>query len=175
MTEGRTRRGVLAAFLLVILAVVAPVTVRWLLPGEPILVEIETPEGRTHRLTRSDLESLPRLERNGEVQNQFGNWREKGFYKGVRLLELPGFEVDYRSLLVVASDGYRAEIDRWRVEDSDYPMVLALSFDGLAVPAWEDGPRIVVLPDDGRVSNEEAGLPSAGSLWVKNVTRLILR
>ena len=168
------RRGVLAAFLLAVLAVVAPVAVQWLVPGEPELIEIETTDGRVHKLTLSDLDRLPRFEREGEVQNQFGNWRDKGHYAGVRLSDLPGFDTDYAHVLVIAFDGYRVEISRSRIEDDAYPMILALSFDGLAVPSWEDGPRIAVLPEDGRVSNEEAGLPSAGSLWVKNVTRLIL-
>ena len=165
----------LAVFLSAILAVVAPVVVRSLLPGEPVLIEIETSGGRVLQLTRSDVDRLPRFEREGEVQNQFGNWRDKGWYVGVRLSELPGFDTDFEHVLAIASDGYRVEIDRERVEDDVYPMILALSFDGLTIPSWEDGPRIVVLPEDGRVSNEEAGLPSAGSLWIKNVTQLILR
>lgn len=173
-TQG-IRRGVLVTFLLAVLAVIAPVMVRSLLPDEPVLLEIEMLDGTIHRVTRSDLDRLPWIERDGEVQNQFGNWRDKGLYAGVRLLDLPGFHTTYDTVQVIAADGYRVEIDRWRVEDDANPMILSLSFDGLPVPAWEDGPRIVVLPDDGRVSNEEADLPSAGSLWVKNVTRLMLR
>ena len=169
------RPGVLAAFLVGILAVVAPVIVRSWMPGESVLIEVETSSGRVYALTLSDLDRLPHFEREGEVQNQFGNWRDKGLYGGVRLLDLPGFDGEYASILALASDGYRVEIDRWRVEDATYPMILALTLDGFAAPNWEDGPRIVVLPADGRVSNEEAGLPSAGSLWIKNVTRLILR
>ena len=169
------RPRVLAVFLVGILAVVAPVIVRSWMHVEPALIEVETLNGRIYSLTQSDLDRLPGFEREGEVQNQFGNWRDKGLYSGVRLLDLPGFDGDYVSIIAFASDGYRVEIDRWRIEDASYPMVLALTLDGLAAPDWEDGPRIVVLPDDGRVSNEEAGLSSAGSLWIKNVTRLILR
>jgi hypothetical protein len=66
-------------------------------------------------------------------------------------------------------------IERARVEDEEYPMVLAYAFNGVEVPAWTDGFRIVVLPEDGRISNEEYAATSAGSYWVKNVVRLTLQ
>jgi hypothetical protein len=52
--------------------------------------------------------------------------------------------------------------------------VLSYAFDGVPVPTWSDGFRIVVLPLDGRVSNEEAQAVSAGSYWVRNVARIVI-
>jgi hypothetical protein len=81
---------------------------------------------------------------------------------------------DYEIVEAVAKDGYRVTIERWRVEDSQFPMILAFSLDGVEVPDWEDGFRIAVLPEEGDVSNEEYGVESAGSYWVKQVVRLVL-
>ena len=81
----------------------------------------------------------------------------------------------YTSLDVVAEDGYRMTIERWRVEDSEYPMILASRMDGVEVPEWEDGFRIAILPEDGGVSNDGYSVESAGSYWVMRVSRLILR
>ena len=168
------RRGILLAFLLVIAAVMSPVIVQWMTSGdEPILV-IEDPSGRTRVLSLADLRRLPALERPGRYQNQFGNWRDEGVYAGVPLRSLLGVDTGYETLIVVATDGYRLEIARDRIEDPKYPMVLAYAFDGAEVPAWEEGPRIAVLPEDGAVSNEDYGVVSAGSFWVRNVARLIL-
>jgi len=76
---------------------------------------------------------------------------------------------------VAADDGYTVVIERARLEDPDYPVVLAFEMDGVSVPEWEDGYRIAVLPEDGSVSNEEFGVESAGSFWVKNVVRITLQ
>jgi hypothetical protein len=92
----------------------------------------------------------------------------------VRLADLIG-DADYETIDVVARDGYRVSIERRRVEDPDYPVVLAYAKDGVAVPTWEDGFRIAVLPVDGRVSNEEYDAGSAGSYWVKKANRIVLQ
>jgi hypothetical protein len=54
-------------------------------------------------------------------------------------------------------------------------MVLAYALDGISIPDWKDGFRLVVLPEGGRVSNEAYRAASAGSFWVKNVERITLR
>jgi hypothetical protein len=59
-----------------------------------------------------------------------------------------------------------------RLLDPEYPVVLAFSRDGQEPPAWEDGPQVAVLPQDGGVSNAEYGVDSAGAFWVKNVVRI---
>jgi hypothetical protein len=154
-------------------AVATPLVVRWALSPRGPAIEVVLPSGATHTVTLAALRRLPALTRQGEYQNQFGNWRDAGTYSGVRLTDLIG-DVAYATVEVVAADGYRATIDRARVEDEEYPMVLAYAFNGVEVPAWADGFRIVVLPDDGRVSNEEYDAVSSGSYWVKNVNCIVL-
>ncbi len=169
-----TRRGRVAALALLTLAAATPLVVRWIVEPRGPAVEIVLPTGRARNLSLSEMRRLPRVTRRGEVQNQFGNWRDGGTYTGVRLSDLIG-DAEYDEIDVVAADGYRVSIARSRVESVDYPIVLAYGFDGVDVPTWQDGFRIAVLPEDGRVSNEEYGTVSAGSYWVKNVARIELR
>ncbi|UCF10340.1 MAG: hypothetical protein JSW65_01280 [Candidatus Bipolaricaulota bacterium] len=122
----------------------------------------------------AEMKRLRALSRPGSYENQFGNWRDEGRYTGVLLADLIGEEVEYGAVLLVAADGYRIEVARSRLEDPGYPMIVAYAFDGVEIPAWRDGPRIAVLPEDGGVSNEEYGVLSAGSFWVKNVTEIHL-
>jgi hypothetical protein len=171
----RIRRSYLIAFLVLIAAVLIPIVVRWAVEPVGPTVELVDLSGRTWTLRLREIEDLPRLCRRGSYENQFGNWRDEGEYCGVLLTELLDAEGDYVSLLVVAEDGYRVEIERERLEDPDYPVVLAFSFDGRTVPDWADGYRIAVLPVDGAVSNADYGVESAGSYWVKNVVRLTLQ
>jgi hypothetical protein len=173
--EARLRRGYLVAFIVLIAAVVAPFLIRLVQDADEPAIEIVGTDGGPHKIPLSRMKVMPTLTREGTYQNQFGNWRDQGTYTGVRLTDLIGSMDDYRAIRVVAADGYEMSIERERVEDPDYPMILAYAFDGLEVPTWEMGFRIAVLPEDGNVSNAECGLPSAGSLWVKNVVRIILQ
>ena len=168
------RRGFLMAFLVLIVAVVIPIVVRWGSgPAGRAIVLVET-DGRERTILADDLDALPRLCRRGSYENQFGNWRDEGEYCGVLLSELIGRDAEYASIAVVAEDGYRIEIERERIVDPDYPVVLATSFDGQTVPGWADGYRIAILPEDGGVSNADYDTDSAGSYWVKNVARLLV-
>ena len=164
----------LVGFALLILAAIGAPVVRWLVvPGSPT-IDLVDATGRQRTIGLQWLQESSQLCRRGSVQNQFGNWRDEGEYCGVLLIDLLGEGAAYGSVTVVAKDGYRVEIERERVEDPEYPVVLAISFDGRAVPAWPDGYRIVVLPNDGGVSNAEYSAESAGSYWVRNVVRLVL-
>jgi len=140
---------------------------------ETPLVQVLTDDGEARAVTLGALRAMPAVERRGTYQNQFGNWRDEGVYRGVLLTALLGDE-PYGAVLVVAADGYRLTIERRRIVDPDYPMVLAYALDGVELPAWEDGPRIAVLPEDGAVGNEEYEAVSAGSFWVKRVATLEL-
>ena len=167
------RSRYLVAFVVLCLVVVIPLVVRTFIAPEAPVIEIIGLDGATRSVLQSDLDRLMVLERRGTYQNQFFNWRDEGVYRGVLLSDLLGGAA-YETAVVVASDGYRSEIPRDRIEDPEYPMILALSFDGLESPEWADGPRIAVLPEDGDVSNEEYDAVSAGSFWVKNVARIVL-
>jgi hypothetical protein len=161
-------------FALLIVACIAPLVVRSLLPETGPSVQVLGPDGSVRTITLSEMKEMPALTREGVYQNQYGNWRDQGIYSGVRLADLVGTR-DYSSVEVIADDGYRVTIDRARVEDPEYPMILAYRMDSRDVPEWKDGFRIAVLPEDGNVGNEEYGVESAGSFWVKRVVQLDVR
>lgn len=164
----------LIAFVALIVAVLVPIVIRWSTAPSGPSIEIVDGDGRVRTVTPRAIEALGTLCRRGSYENQFGNWRDEGEYCGVLLTELIGETTSYGSVSVVAEDGYRVEMERWRIEDPAYPVVLATSFDGRSGPGWPDGYRIAVLPEDGGVSNTEYGVESAGSYWVRNVVRLVL-
>ena len=172
--RGWNRQGVARlVFVLLIAACLAPLVVRSLIPEDGPSIQIVEPSGAVRTITLSEMKKMPLLTREGKYQNQYGNWSNQGTYSGVLLTDLMGDHV-YTSLEVVAEDGYRMTIERWRVEDSEYPMILASRMDGVEVPEWEDGFRIAILPEDGGVSNDGYSVESAGSYWVMRVSRLIL-
>jgi hypothetical protein len=152
----------------------AALAIRWALEPRGPALRIVLLTGEERRVDLSRLRRLPVVSRRGESENQYGNWRDAGTYTGGLLRDLLG-TVTYENIEVAGADGYRVTIERARVEDEEYPMVLAYAFNGVEVPAWTDGFRIVVLPEDGRISNEEYAATSAGSYWVKNVVRLTLQ
>lgn len=168
------RRGYLILFLLLVGAVVVPVLIRFVTHTNGPQIELIFTDGRTRTVTLAQMKRLPTLAREGTYQNQFGNWGDPGTYTGVRLADLIGSEAPYTAILVQAADGYEMSIKQDRVKNTDYPMILAYALNGIEVPDWEEGFRIAVLPEDGNVSNEEYGVTSAGSFWVKNVVKLIL-
>jgi len=170
----RVRLTYLVGFIALVIAIIIPMAVRWAAgPGGPMITIIDAMEEQRHMALRS-IQQLAVLCRRGSYENQFGNWRDEGVYCGVLLTELLGEGSEYTAISVVAEDGYHVEIDRTRVEDPEYPVVLAFSFDGVIVPDWADGYRIAVLPEDGGVSNAEYQADSAGSYWVKNVARIVV-
>jgi len=140
-------------------------------PSGPTVIIVAL-DGTERTLSLEEMKALPGVSRRGIYQNQYGNWRDEGFYEGVLLTELIGEEASYASIRVVAADGYAVTIERSRVEDPGFPIVLAYALDGERVPDWADGFRIAVLPQSGRVGNEDYGVESAGSYWVKNVERI---
>jgi hypothetical protein len=162
------------AFVLLIVACITPLVVRSVRSEPGPFIEIVDAGGGIRTIALSEMKAMSVLTRAGSYQNQYGNWRDHGIYSGVLLADLIG-ETAYTTVDVVANDGYRVTIEGNRVQDVDYPMVLAFRMDEAEVPDWEDGFRIAILPEDGSVSNDEYGVESAGSYWVKHVARLILQ
>jgi len=160
------------AFVLLIAACITPLVVQSLSSEPEPFIEI-VDAGGIRTIALSEMKTMSVLTRSGSYQNQYGNWRDDGIYSGVLLMDLIG-EVVYTMIDVVADDGYRVTIEGSRVQDVDYPMVLAFRMDEVDVPEWEDGFRIAILPEDGSVSNDEYGVESAGSYWVMRVRQLIL-
>lgn len=172
---GRLRRPYVIVFVLIVVAIISPIVVRMARQARGPAIEILCPDGSREEITLVQMKQMPIVARKGTYQNQFGNWRDEGLYTGARLMDLIPCNTDYTSILCSSRDGYAIEIERARVEDSDYPVILAYAFNGIEVPDWELGFRIAVLPLDGNVSNEEYNVLSAGSYWVKNVDRLVLK
>jgi hypothetical protein len=174
MRQWNRQRVARLVFVLLIAACLAPLVVRSLIPEGGPSIQIVEPSGDVRRITLSEMKKMPLLSREGNYQNQYGNWRDQGTYCGVLLTNLIGDHV-YTTLEIVAEDGYRMTIERWRIEDSEYPVILAFRMNGVEVPEWEDGFLIAVLPEDGGVSNVDYGVESAGSYWVIQVSRLIIQ
>ena len=166
------RRRYVAGLILLCVMVVSPLVFRMMLSSDPPILSVVSASGE-RGFTMEDLERLPQIERRGTYENQFSNWKDEGTYRGPRLAAILG-DVPYETAVVIAADGYRMEIPRTRIEDEAHPMILAITMDGRHPPAWADGPRIAVLPEDGDISNEEFDAVSAGSYWVKNVARIEL-
>ncbi len=160
-------------FALLILACITPWVIQSLRTDEGPFIEIVAANGSGQVITLDQMKHLPVLSREGQYQNQYGNWRDRGIYTGVRLADLVG-DRSYTSIDVVADDGYHVVVERSRVEDPELPMILAFSKDGVEVPTWEQGFRVAVLPEDGALSNDDYGVVSAGSYWVMRVAQLIL-
>ena len=168
------RRWYLVGFIILIVVIIIPFIVRTALHVDAPAIDIVSVDGTVRTVILPMMKRMPTLRREGTYQNQFNNWRDKGIYTGVRLSDLIGSGVDYTAIRVIAADGYELSIDRKRVEDPNYPMVLAYAFDDLEVPAWKMGFRIAVLPEDGGVSNVDYNAVSAGSFWVQKVIKIVL-
>ncbi len=166
------RRVCLLSFIVLALAIAAAALIREVGGQHEPAVLVDDGTDRIRTVSLAQMKALPHLSRLGCYENQLGNWRDAGIYIGVRLTDLLGERVDYKSLLITAKDGYALELERERVEDEEYPIILAYAFNGVEVPAWQDGFRLAVLPEDGSVSNAEYRASSAGAFWVKNVVRI---
>jgi predicted phosphodiesterase len=145
--------------------------------------------GRTVNLTFEELLGMTQVEGNSSYDNLYGNPGGTGNYSGVevsQLVDLVGGMTVGQVLRVTASDGYYQTFGYGNVFPNatwsglQGKMILALGFDGLVTPTWQDGPRLAMLPQDGLYSNSDCQLTSypgqgyniyasAGARWVKNV------
>lgn len=143
--------------------------------------------------THEELLAMASMEREGQFQNVHGNFRGKGIYKGIPirdLLEQIGGMEPSEMLVVHSWDGYSQEFAYENVfpqligwEEHQGEMVLAIEYNNMTAPDWDEGYRIVFLPEDGTYDNEDYRktsmtdqgwylYESAGSRWVKIVQRL---
>ncbi|MEM5812326.1 MAG: hypothetical protein QW286_01280, partial [Candidatus Aenigmatarchaeota archaeon] len=135
--------------------------------------------------------SMPAIERNGSFQNSYGNIRGQGDYKGVRvadLIELVGGMTEEQIVTVRAIDGYCQNFTYSNVypNESQYQyqgdMVLAYQYNGTLIPDYQDGPRLMFLPEDGYFSNDDANRTidpqfftgAAGPKLVSRVAKIIV-
>ncbi len=125
-------------------------------------------------------------------QNQFGNKRGTGYYEGVRistLLEGVGGMSENDTLIVKSIDGYEQKFGYLNVYPNEKYMesqgefIVALEYDNNTIDDWGDGPRAVMVPNDGYYSNEDCAntsypdqgwnvYESAGARWAKYVKTL---
>ena len=137
---------------------------------------------------------MENIEGASSYQNQYGNIGGEGNYAGIKvsdLIELAGGMDEGDVLRVEATDGYYQDFGYLNVyPDEAYlsvqgTMILALEYDTVGIPKWQDGPRIVMLAADGLYSNDDCDQTSyenqiddsylsAGARWVKNVVKLTI-
>jgi len=148
--------------------------------------------GETTNITFDELMAMDLLTASSSYENLYGNIGGAGTYSGptvAALLDLVGGMVDGDTLRIASSDGYSQEFGYLNAyTDTEWlalqgEMIVALEYDGLAVPDWTEGPRLAFLPDDGLYSNLDCELtsypgqgwweyPSAGGRWVKNISTI---
>ncbi len=139
-----------------------------------------------------DLLSNITVEGTSSFQNQFGNKRGGGWYEGVKvssLLERVGGMSKNDTLVVESIDGYEQKFGYLNVYPDEKYMksqgefILALEYDNQTIEEWEDGPRAVMVPEDGYYTNQDCAntsypnqgwnvYESAGARWGKYVKTL---
>ncbi len=123
------------------------------------------------------------------AETKINTWSASGTYTGVLIKDLVGLVggmVPGDLLEVTASDNYTGYLSY----DNVYPQnetlkiqgqfILAYSCNGTQVPTWEDGYRLVCLPEDGNYSNSdyfatvipELKRSSASAIWICGVVSL---
>ncbi len=119
---------------------------------------------KTEKFTLKNLKALPAVTRQGSFQNTFGNVRGQGIYRGVNvsaLIDAVGGMTEDQWIRVTAADGYNQsysysnvypDAERWSYQGD---MVVAYEYNGTEVPAWDEGLRIMFLPEDGYYSNND--------------------
>jgi len=163
-----SERRQLYAFLGIILIVAGGSIIALMVLSEPSndpSIELVDIDSISRLVTLNEMLAMEAVERDGSFQNTFGNQIGKGSYVGVKIsdiIELAGGMDTSEILVVTAIDGYQQNF----TYDNIYPnssyydlqgdMVLAYSFNGSLVPQYEDGFRIVFLPEDENYSNDDA-------------------
>ncbi len=148
--------------------------------------------GESKEYTLAKIKDLTSVSGTSEYQNSFGNWRDKGTYKGVPIsvftAEVGGIQKG-DILIVTSKDNYTQVFPYENIypstewESIQGTMILAYEFNGTEFPEWNDGLRIAFIPSDGQYSNEDStatssldSKSSSGSRkWSKYVQKLEFR
>jgi hypothetical protein len=148
--------------------------------------------GESKEFTLSEIKNLTSISGTSEYQNSFGNWRDKGTYKGIPIsifaAEVGGIQ-NGDILIVTSRDNYTQIFPYENIYPSSEweaiqgTMILAYEFNDTGFPEWDDGLRIAFIPSDGQYSNEDSSTTSSleskgvsGSRkWSKYVTKLEFR
>ncbi|MHA1479863.1 MAG: hypothetical protein ACTSQZ_00350 [Candidatus Thorarchaeota archaeon] len=163
-----SERRQLYAFLGIILIVASGSIIALMVLSEPSndqSIELINIDSVSSSVTLDEMLAMDAVSRVGSFQNTFGNQIGKGSYVGVKIsdiLELVGGMDTSEILVITAFDGYQQNF----TYDNVYPnssfydlqgdMLLAYSYNGSLVPQYEEGFRIVFLPEDENYSNDDA-------------------
>jgi hypothetical protein len=190
-----TQRRLYALLAVSVIAVVATLGVLYVMvPNVPNLDEVPEvlltgPTQTSVNVSLSEMTEMSIITRNGSYQNSFGNVRGFGEYSGVLisdLVELVGGMEENDTVKVIASDGYSQMFEYskvypnasiWEIQGD---MVLAYGFNDTLVPEYEEGFRLMFLPEDGYYSNIDANETTdpdpyaAGPQCVSEVTHIVV-
>ncbi|MCG3219359.1 MAG: molybdopterin-dependent oxidoreductase [Candidatus Heimdallarchaeota archaeon] len=146
-------------------------------------------EKNEHTFSLNDLVHFPKAEGFSSYENQFNNWRGYGYYRGFNLIDLineVGGMSEHGYLTFEASDDYSINISYANIfpNETTYTFqgscVLAYSFNSSYPPDWDEGYRLVFLPEDEGFSNDDLINStnlidySAGSLWIQKVVKIFI-
>ena len=147
--------------------------------------------GESNEFTLTDIKEFTNISGTSEFQNAYGNWRDKGVYKGVSIsvfAELAGGIQKGDILIVTSVDNYTQIFTYENIypstewQEIQGTLILAYEFNGTQFPDWQDGLRIAFIPPDGRYSNDDSKNTSsleskkAGSQrWSRYVNKLEFR
>ncbi len=182
--------------IIVIMIIIASVSLAFislnpLQPASQTSIDIISADGEVETVSLSDMLGMTVIEGTTSFQNSYGNVRGSGSYRGVKiadLLELVGGMEEEQLLTVNASDGYSIKFNYGKVfpnntaYDLQGDMVLAFEYNGTLVPEWEEGFRLIFIPEDGYYDNSDAESSTpieifpdaAGPQCVENVAKIIL-
>jgi predicted phosphodiesterase len=138
-------------------------------------------------VTLNELMTLTSVDRYGQYQNVYGNWKAEGNYSGVLvsdLLDMVGGMGINDTLRVSSVDGYYQDFCYWNVYpnstwlEKQGPFLIGYMYEGDVPPEWENGFRSLFLPEDGAYSNQDCidtscegqgghVYESGGARWVK--------
>jgi len=148
---------------------------------DDIILTVILPDKTQKEFTLTDLENLTTVEGKVMYQNKFGNYGDEVTYKAILIKDIltatstssimkPGDK-----LSISAFDGYTQDFCYYNVYPPDHwyryqgAFGLAISADGESVPDWTDGPMSVMLPKDGKYSQDDSNATSApGQGYFKN-------
>ncbi|NHJ14513.1 MAG: hypothetical protein EAX95_12610 [Candidatus Thorarchaeota archaeon] len=183
----------LRAFLLVILLVaggmiIALVIMQPQVDDSPSLQVIGY-SGSSMNVTLNEMKTMEPIEGDTSFQNSYDNQVGYGHYVGVNVstfIELVGGIEEDQVVIINATDGYSQIFTYENVfpTPEEYIlqgyMIIAYAYNSTEVPAWEDGFRLIFMPEDGYFNNSDAEATidadffsgAAGPKCVRNVATI---
>lgn len=160
-------------------------------PSNDTILMVNNVIGTSEEYNLLDLKDMSVTSGNSQFQNQIYNWMDYGNYIGVKIstiLEDAGGINSSCIVNITSTDGYST----YYTYENIYPsgefatiqgdMILAYSLNGTDFPDYDDGLRVVFLPDDEGYSNDDmvnttslesrGVVPSGSNRWAKYVEKI---